>query len=170
MGMHTIQIALSDGQPLTTTESFTIEVTNMPPYFVKDVPYSISMKFNNTFNYILPNMTDPEGHAITYYLLSDPPVDAFLTLSPDHFSLKPNQWSQLDTYKMKIILTDLNANSIPYLFQVTVTNSAPRFSKGKPENQKVQLTKELRYQLPSMVDDENNPIKCVATVKPNFVI
>lgn len=52
---------------------------------------------------------------------------------------------------------------------MTVTNSAPRFSKGKPDNQKVQLRKELRYQLPSIVDDENNPIFCYATTKPNFV-
>ena len=52
---------------------------------------------------------------------------------------------------------------------MTVTNSAPIFSKGKPDNLRVQLNKELRYQLPSIVDDENNPIYCIATVKPNFV-
>ncbi len=50
-----------------------------------------------------------------------------------------------------------------------VTNSEPRFSKGKPENQRVQLSKELRYVLPSTVDDENNPVACVATAKPSFV-
>jgi hypothetical protein len=53
---------------------------------------------------------------------------------------------------------------------MTVTNSAPRFSKGKIEDKKLQLSKELFYPLPSRVDDENNPITCVATVKPNFVI
>jgi hypothetical protein len=111
-----------------------VNVPNRPPYFVKELPYSFSMKFNNTFNYILPNMTDPDGNAYSYNLLSDPPVDAFLTLGPDYFSLKPDQWSQLDTYKMQIILTDLNANSTPYLFEMTVTNSAPRFSTGKVDN------------------------------------
>lgn len=126
------------------------------------------MKFNNTYNYVLPNMTDPEGHAISFYLLSDPPVDAFVTLAPDQFSLKPDLWSQLDTYNMIIILTDLNANSTSYLFKMTVTNSAPRL-KAKPDNQRVQLNKELRYQLPSMVDDENNPIACVATTIPTFM-
>jgi hypothetical protein len=74
------------------------------------------MKFNNTFNYVLPNMTDPEGHTIGYYLLSDPPVDQFVTLGSDQFSLKPDQWDQLGSYNMIIILTDLNANSTPYLF------------------------------------------------------
>jgi hypothetical protein len=114
-------------------------------------------------------MSDPEGHAISYFLLTDPPVDAFLILGPDYFSLKPDLWTQLGTFNMMIILTDLNANSTPYLFQMTVTNSEPRFSKGKPDNQRVQLSKELRYALPSSVDDENNPVVCVATVKPSFV-
>jgi hypothetical protein len=52
---------------------------------------------------------------------------------------------------------------------MTVTNSAPRFKKEKPSDKKVQLSKELRYPLPSMIDDENNPITCVATLKPTFV-
>lgn len=52
---------------------------------------------------------------------------------------------------------------------MTVTNSAPRFKKEKPTDKKVQLSKELRYPLPSMIDDENNPITCVATLKPSFV-
>jgi hypothetical protein len=103
-------------------------------------------------------MTDPEGHTIGYYLLSDPPVDQFVTLGSDQFSLKPDQWGQLGSFNMIIILTDLNANSTPYLFQMKITNSAPKFSKGKPDDQRVQLNHELRYQLPSIVDDENNPI------------
>jgi hypothetical protein len=112
---------------------------------------------------------DHEGHNIIYSLFSDPSADAFVTLGPDYFTIKPELWSHLGTYKMQIVLTDLNVNSIPYIFQMTVTNSAPRFKKEKPTNKKVQLSKEFRYPLPSMVDDENNPITCVATLKPNFV-
>jgi hypothetical protein len=82
---------------------------------------------NNTFNYILPQTADREGNPISYYLLSEPSVDAFITLDQSQFSIKPDQWSQLGTYKMQIILTDLNANSTPFDFQMTVTNSAPRF-------------------------------------------
>jgi hypothetical protein len=84
LGLHTVwYYAINAANTIFEIHSFTVNVTNTAPYFVKEVPYSFSMKFNNTFNYILPNMTDPEGNAITYYLLSDPPVDAFLTLGPD---------------------------------------------------------------------------------------
>lgn len=100
LGLHTIDIFLSDGQPLTRYETFTIEVVNFPPYFVNQLPYSFSMKFNNTFNYVLPNMTDPEGHVIFFYLISDPNVDAFLTNGSDQFSLKPYQWGQVGTYNL----------------------------------------------------------------------
>lgn len=51
---------------------------------------------------------------------------------------------------------------------MTITNSEPRFKRGKPVNKRVQLSKELIYPLPTMVDDENNPIICVATLKPSF--
>ena len=84
VGLHTVTYYANDDINIYyEAHSFTVNVTNTAPYFVKEVPYSFSMKFNNTFNYILPNMTDPEGNAITYYLLSDPPLDAFLTLGPD---------------------------------------------------------------------------------------
>jgi hypothetical protein len=62
----------------------------MPPYFVKEVPISFLTKFNNTFNYILPQTADNEGHNISYYLLSEPSVDAFVTLGPDQFTIKPD--------------------------------------------------------------------------------
>jgi hypothetical protein len=64
----------------------------------------------------------------------------------------------------------MNANSTPYLFQMTITNSAPRFKKDKPIDKKVQLSKELRYPLPLIIDDENNPIICVANLLSSFVI
>jgi hypothetical protein len=54
IGSHLIEIKLKDGQPLTTLESFTIDVVNSPPYFVKQVPFSVTMKFNLTYEYILP--------------------------------------------------------------------------------------------------------------------
>ena len=54
IGYHLIEIELSDGQPLTTLESFTIDVVNNPPYFVKQEPFSVTMKFNLSYEYILP--------------------------------------------------------------------------------------------------------------------
>lgn len=54
IGSHLIEIELSDGQPLTTLESFTIDVLNNPPYFVKQVPFSVTMKFNLSYEYVLP--------------------------------------------------------------------------------------------------------------------
>ncbi len=88
-------------------------MTNLPPYFVKEVPFSFQTKLNNTYTYVLPETADHEGHKISYYLLSEPSADAFVTLGPDYFTIKPELWSQLGTYKMQIILTDLNANNTP---------------------------------------------------------
>jgi hypothetical protein len=79
LGSHLIEIELSDGQPLTTIERFTINVINNPPYFVKQIPFSVNMKFNLTYEYILPPMADAEGNTIYYHLLSTPSVDLFTT-------------------------------------------------------------------------------------------
>jgi hypothetical protein len=54
IGSHLIEIKLSDGQPLSKLESFTIDVVNNPPYFVKQVPFSVTMKFNLSYEYVLP--------------------------------------------------------------------------------------------------------------------
>jgi hypothetical protein len=85
------------------------------------------MKFNLSYEYILPQTADPEGNSITYYLLSTPTVDLFTTLGPDRFNLNPTLWPQLGTYNLYLILSDLQANSTPFEFSLTITNSAPRF-------------------------------------------
>ena len=69
---------------------------------------------------------------------------------------------------MNLVLTDTKADSAPYAFQVEVINNPPRFSGPKPANQKVQLSKEYIFSLPSMIDDENNSIEVVLTKIPNF--
>lgn len=69
---------------------------------------------------------------------------------------------------MNLVLTDTKADSAPYAFQIEVINNPPRFSGSKPANQKVQLTKEFIFSLPSYIDDENNSIDVVLTKIPNY--
>ena len=90
------------------------------------LPFSVNMKFNNTYEYILPQVADKENNTISYYLLSNPSIDLFTTFQSDSFSLKPTIWSQLGTYKLTLILSDLQANSTAYNFTLTITNSAPK--------------------------------------------
>jgi hypothetical protein len=78
IGLHTVDIMIADGQPLSKTITFKINAINNPPYFVDQVPYPISIKFNLTYEYMLPKAKDDEGNAIYYYILSDPSVDDFL--------------------------------------------------------------------------------------------
>ena len=84
------------------------------------------MKFNNTYEYILPQTADKENNTISFYLLSNPSIDHFTTFQSDSFSLKPTIWSQLGTYKLTLILSDLQATSTAYNFTLTITNSAPK--------------------------------------------
>jgi hypothetical protein len=126
VGIHTVTFFVSDGFT-SASISFTITVTNYPPYFVKQVPFSVTMKFNSTYEYVLPQTADGEGNSIYYYLLSTPSVNIFTKFYPDRFVLNPILWPQLGTYKLSLILSDLQANSTPFDFSLTVTNSAPRF-------------------------------------------
>jgi hypothetical protein len=84
------------------------------------------MKFNNTYEYILPQVADKENNTVFYYLLSNPSINLFTTFKSDSFSFKPTLWSQLGTYKLTLILSDLQANSTAYNFNLTITNSAPK--------------------------------------------
>jgi hypothetical protein len=77
LGPHLFEIVLSDGQPLSRVEKLTVNVVNHPPYFIKQIPFSVTMKFNLTYEYILPPTADDEGNPIYYYLLSTPSVKIF---------------------------------------------------------------------------------------------
>ncbi len=108
-------------------ESFFINVVNNPPYFVDKTPESITIKFNNTSEYILPQFVDDESNPIKYYLLSSPPVDLFISKTYDRFFINPTIWQQIGKYKIQLILSDLLANSSSYNFTITVINTAPKF-------------------------------------------
>ena len=77
LGPNLFEIVLSDGQPLSRVEKLTVNVVNHPPYFIKQIPFSVTMKFNLTYEYILPPTADDEGNPIYYYLLSTPSVNIF---------------------------------------------------------------------------------------------
>jgi hypothetical protein len=51
------------------------------------------MKFNLTYEYILPPMGDGEGNTIHYYLTSTPPVNLFTKKASDRFFFNPTLWT-----------------------------------------------------------------------------
>jgi hypothetical protein len=77
--MHKFQLLLSDTQ-LSTTKDLWVEFFNNPPFFIKEVPRNLTLKFNNTFEYKLPPFMDAEGNSITVFLSGVPPINAFISL------------------------------------------------------------------------------------------
>ena len=79
VGVYKFQLTLSDTR-LTSSKDFYVEFINAPPFFIKDPPMNLTLKFNNTFEYILPPYKDAEGSPIIIYITGFPPVTSFLTL------------------------------------------------------------------------------------------
>lgn len=71
------------------------------------MPFSVTMKLNLTYEYMLPKAADDEGNPISYKIISTPSIDPFLTIEPDRFYFKPTLWTELGSYKLSLILTDL---------------------------------------------------------------
>ncbi len=70
-----MNIKIADGQPLSSSITFKINVINNPPYFADKVPLPVTMRFNLTYDYMLPKAIDDEGNTIYFYILSNPKVD-----------------------------------------------------------------------------------------------
>ena len=52
---------------------------------------------------------------------------------------------------------------------MTVTNSAPRFTQKLPKLISMRLNEVRTLALPTIMDDENNPVTVVTLSKPDFV-
>ena len=78
----------------------------------------------------------------------------------------PDQWKQLGTWDLTIVLTDTNMNSIDYNYRLVITNSPPYFSSQRPKSAMIGLNKEIRHPLPQFKDDENNPVTVVQILPP----
>lgn len=61
IGDYVITVTISD-TVATSSSTFMISIINTPPYFVDKFPGDLTMKFNNTFVYNVPNYADAEGH------------------------------------------------------------------------------------------------------------
>jgi hypothetical protein len=59
--------------------------------------------------------------------------------------------------------------SDPFQFKLTMTNSAPSFKTKLPTVVKAQLTKELIFPLPAVIDLENNPTTVINLQLPSFI-
>lgn len=87
VGTHTIEIILSDGQPLSTRYPFTVTVTNTPPYFNLTKPVAtLKFRFNELQHYDLPSWTDDEGHDV--YLVTTK-TEAFITQVDKGYIFEP---------------------------------------------------------------------------------
>ena len=119
IGFHKFQLKLSDTQ-LSSTKDLWVEFFNNPPFFIKEVPRNLSLKFNNTFEYKLPPFMDAEGNNITVFLSGFPPVNAFMWLEDQRkLLINATEWSQVGSFKVNISLWDSQKiNS--YFFNVTI--------------------------------------------------
>jgi hypothetical protein len=50
---------------------------------------------------------DDENNSVSFYVLSNPSIDAFMQKAPDNFTLRPELWSQVRAFTIKLILSDL---------------------------------------------------------------
>ena len=84
-------------RPYSTFRSLEIVVTNAAPDFIEPdtVLPDVTVKFNNTFLYILPPYADPEGSLVYIELDSDPPLVKLFTqiVPPDTLSIHANLWN-----------------------------------------------------------------------------
>lgn len=106
--MHKLQLKLSDGQ-LNSTKDILVNITNTAPYFKEEPIRQINLKFNNTFEYELPELKDDEGNYIYISLSCDPvPVSKFIFLTNRNKTLfiYPKYWAQLGTFIINIKLAD----------------------------------------------------------------
>ncbi len=161
IGVHKFQLWLSDGQ-LSSYKDVYVELFNNPPYFIKEVPANMTLRFNNTFEYRLPPYEDEEGNAIIVYFSGVPPVNAFITLLyQEKIVIKPTLWSQLGNYTLNITFSDTQKTK-SYFFDVTIFNTPPYFASGiKPPNQRFRLGTPFNFTLPDCQDDNFNPIYVV---------
>lgn len=95
-----------------------------------------TIKLNNTFEYLVPNYTDPEGNIVKLkvvtkgnYSLKNP----FHYIQGDVLVFNPRTWAYLGSYNLSLELSD-SVNATYYPFRLTITNSAPYFSGPKPSN------------------------------------
>jgi hypothetical protein len=63
-----------------TYSDLNVEFTNSAPYFINDVPINLTLKFNNSFEYLWPSYTDKEGNEIFLFISGFPPVGSFINL------------------------------------------------------------------------------------------
>ena len=68
LGFHTIIVGIFDGEPSSSNKTFQLEIYNTAPYFITNPLDNLNIRFNNTFEYILPYSMDNESNPIYTYL------------------------------------------------------------------------------------------------------
>lgn len=138
IGFYNFQVTISDGNAQSTL-NFELEVYNTPPYFIKEVPSNLTMKFNNSFTYTLPPFKDDESNPIFVIVNGPPLVSQFISIKYDNITFYPELWSMVDEFDLEIILTDTNMNSTTFPIKLTVVNMPPFFIFEEPKNINIRI-------------------------------
>lgn len=63
VGQYKMRVEIFDYQPYSSFAYFDVKVINAAPLFLyKEIMHNKRLHFNNTYEYILPPYTDPEGN------------------------------------------------------------------------------------------------------------
>jgi hypothetical protein len=106
MGIHKLQLKISDGQLWTTLDMF-VELYNAPPYFIDKKPEDMKLKFNNSFEFVLPPYKDAEGNRLYLYLTGRSSMFQFIKwINSEKILINPTQWSQVGSWIVNLTLSD----------------------------------------------------------------
>jgi hypothetical protein len=121
------------------------------------------MTFGQTFNYVLPSSSDPEGLPYTTSLVSAP---SYVTLlSNNSLNINPkNCSSDFGDQIVLIKIEDQEPKNFTYNITIKVPNTSPNFVSTLPQDQTVKLNSVLNYTLPSFSDPEGCPV--ILTLSP----
>lgn len=123
---------------------------------------SKTIKFNNTFEYLVPSYVDPEGSNVRLKVLTMKNQSfegLFHYVMGDVLVFNPRSWPDLyiGTFDLQLELSDSQKSNY-YPFSLTITNSPAYFSGGLPSKYKCRFNTTCIYRLPQIKDDENNEI------------
>ena len=124
---HTISVRASDGTNLSTAQSFTITVTNVPPVAAGDSYVTEDGTLNVPAPGTLGNDSDVHGGAITAVLDTGPANAASFTLNADgSFSYAPNaNFNGADSFTYHPSDGTAAGNIVTVSITVTEVNDAP---------------------------------------------
>ena len=104
VALYKLRVEIYDWKPYSSFLYFNVNVLNKAPVFTNltELP-PLKIRFNTTFEYLLPPREDPEGNPIYIYLDSNPDIInnfawVYPWTNPYEINFSPNSWSQVTKY------------------------------------------------------------------------